>query len=241
MRRVAIFVEGQSELIFIRNILFRLIDPAKLSFECITLQRYAKRGVLYPYTSPEPRVHFLIVNAGNDTSVVSAISERESNLFQRGFIEIIGLRDMYCQAYHKRSPGIIRKDLSRQFIDNHNNVIQRMSKPDHIHLFFSIMELEAWFLSMYGIFEKIEPTLTLEHIEGELGYNLREIDPQTAFYRPSNAIRDVLALCGERYTKSADEIERITQAIDIDDIRIGFENDRCQSLKDFYEKISEYQ
>jgi len=186
-------------------------------------------------------VHFLIGNVGKDNSVVSAIRERERKLFQRGFIEIIGLRDMYCQAYHKRSPGIIRNELSRQFIDNHNNVIQMMSKPDHIHLFFSIMELEAWFLSMYGIFKKIEPILTPEHIEDQLGYNLREIDPQTAFYRPSNTIRDVLALCGERYTKSADEIEKITQAIDIDDIRSGFENDRCQSLKDFYDKISEYQ
>jgi len=37
MKKLAVFVEGQGELIFVRNLLYHLIDPSEFSFECIQL------------------------------------------------------------------------------------------------------------------------------------------------------------------------------------------------------------
>ena len=102
MRRVAIFTEGQTELIFVREFLFRLVDPSKLSLECYELLAHNLSYVPFPYSSPSPEVHFLIIDAHGDKGVLSAIREREKKLIDSGFAKIIGLRDMYCRAYAER-------------------------------------------------------------------------------------------------------------------------------------------
>ncbi len=37
MRKIAVFTEGESELLFIRKLLFITINNNKLSFECVSL------------------------------------------------------------------------------------------------------------------------------------------------------------------------------------------------------------
>jgi len=239
MKKVAIFTEGQSEQIFIRNLLLKTIDNARLSFECIKLHGDLGVRVPFKYCSPSPDFHFLIINVQNDSRVISAIKERERRLFEKGFAEIIGLRDMYCDEYHKRSPFNINEQVSREFIEGHNRVIQNMTKPETITILFSIMELEGWFLSMYNIFRKINSVLSVEHIETEIGFNLINIDPQKEFYRPSNELAKVLRLAGINYKKSEHDSEMITSPMAIDDFENAFENDRCKSFKDFYQKMEE--
>ena len=97
---------------------------------------------------------------------------------------IIGLRDMYSEAYEKLSRGVINDDISNQFIQNHNSTIQKMTYQDRIKLYFAIMEIEAWFLAMYDIFQRIDSVLTIEYIEEKLGFDLRRIDPQGEFFKP---------------------------------------------------------
>jgi hypothetical protein len=38
MKKVAVFVEGQGEQIFVRHLLNYLLEPTKLSFECLRLR-----------------------------------------------------------------------------------------------------------------------------------------------------------------------------------------------------------
>ena len=238
MKKIAIFTEGQSELMFIRYLLLTIIDNSRLSYECIKLE--GERNYHYPYgeyASPSPDFYFFIINVGNDEKVLSSIKEREEGLFGKGYEEIIGLRDMYCEVYDKRSAGRIDNGLSEQFINQSTNVISDMSNPEAISLFFSIMELEAWFLSMYNLFQKIYPALTLEFIERECGYNLKNIDPQTNFYRPSNEIIKIMNLIGIDYDKHIEDIDRIVNRMEINDYTDAFENERCQNFMLFYQKI----
>lgn len=238
MKKIAIFTEGQSELMFIRYLLLTIIDNSRLSYECIKLK--SERTYHYPYIkydSPDPDFYFIIINVGNDERVLSSIKEREEGLFGKGYHEIIGLRDMYCEVYDKRSTGRIDNGLSEQFINRSTNVISDMSNPEAISLFFSIMELEAWFLSMYNLFQKINPALTLEYIERECGYNLKNIDPQTNFYRPSNEIIRIMNLIGIDYDKHIEDIDRITNRMEGSDYTDAFENERCQNFMLFYQKI----
>jgi len=237
MKKVAIFTEGQSELIFVRNFLFRIIDNARLSFECLKLHRGREVPERYRYGGPSPDFFFLIINVEGDSKVISAIKERAAGLLGKGYVEIIGMRDMYCDEYDRRSGGAINEDVSRQFIDEHERTIQSMSNPDTITVFFSIMELEAWFLAMYNVFKKINPTLTVDYIERQLTYNLRNIDPQRKFYRPTNEIKKIWQLCGLNYRKSDDDAEKITRRMEISDFENAFENGRCESFKRFYQKM----
>jgi hypothetical protein len=240
MRRVAIFTEGQSALIFVRNLLLLIIDNSVLSFQCLKLLSDREHDVPYTYGNPNPSVHFLIVDVGNDSKVLSAIKDREKFLVNKGYEKIIGLRDMYSADYDKRSPRVINDQVSRQFIEGSNKIIQTMTHPDKIMMCFSIMELEAWFLSMYTIFRKINLAVSVEYIESQLGINLKTIDPQKTFYKPSVQLKKVLNLCGIHYKKSEHDVEMITSEMEPSDFEVAIENGRCENFRFFYHQLRAY-
>ena len=49
MRRIAIFVEGQSEQIFVRALLLKILDPASICIECWALRGDNMEAVPYKY------------------------------------------------------------------------------------------------------------------------------------------------------------------------------------------------
>lgn len=241
MRKVAIFAEGQTELIFARDFLLRLIDPSKLSLECWELLAHKLSRVPYLYSCPNPEMHFMIINVHGDEGVLSSIWEREKSLIEKsGYEMIIGLRDMYSEAYKKLSRGVINDDISNQFIQSHNSTIQKMTYQDRIKLYFAIMEIEAWFLAMYNIFQRIDSALTVEYIEEKLGFDLRRIDPQEEFFKPSNQVRDVLLLSGRQYDKKESDIENITSKMILADFDNAVENNRCECFDTFYQELRAY-
>lgn len=237
MRKIAIFAEGQSEQIFVRHFLALTLGWEKISFQCLKLYADSMTKARFDHNNEHAEVHFLIVNVGNDERVLSVIKETEVSFLQKGYEKIIGLRDMYSEKYKKRSLGRIDENVTRAFIENADKAIEQMSEPDRIKMLFAIMELEAWFLGMYSVFERLNSELTIEYIEKELGYNLSAIDPQTEFFRPADIVENIFSLIGERYKKSYDEIERICCKIEINDFHNAFEGGRCKSLKKFYEEM----
>ena len=142
MRKVAIFTEGQSELIFIRNLLLRTIDCSKVSFMCFRLYAGKTEPTPFNFSNPHAEVSFLIVNVGQDEKVLSIIKERERDLIRKGYERIIGLRDMYSEEYLKRSPNEIDNSVIQLFIDSWNSTIQNMSNPSKIKMHVAVMELE---------------------------------------------------------------------------------------------------
>ncbi len=123
MRKVAIFTEGQGELIFIRYLLFKIIGYEHLSFECLELRSDKLFNVPHKFGSPNnAKVHFMIVNVGNDEKVLSAIAERETRLVKQGYDEIIGIRDMYSREYRKRA-NTVDQQVVESFIQAHDATI----------------------------------------------------------------------------------------------------------------------
>ncbi len=237
MRKIAIFAEGQSEQIFIRYFLTLTLGWEKISFQCLKLYADSMLHAPFDHKNEHAEVHFLIVNVGNDESVLSAIKDREVPLIQKGYEKIIALRDMYSGNYRKLSPGRINENVTKAFIESADETIKQMSEPERIKMLFAIMELEAWFLGMYNVFERFNSELTVEYIEKELGYNLSAIDPQTMFFRPADIVNDIFSLIAGRYKKSDDEVESICCKIEINDFRNALEGGRCNSFKEFYEEM----
>lgn len=108
-----------------------------------------------------------------------------------------------------------------------------MGHPDRIQVFFAIMELEAWFLSMYQLFQKIHPSLTVPFIEEKIGFDLSKVNPEEQFFHPANEFSLILNLVGITYNKSFDQMEGILSKIDSTDIRNSLENNRCNSFARF--------
>jgi len=241
LKKIAIFTEGQTELIFIRNFLLKVFDPSKISFECYELIGHKPYNVPYQYSSPSADIHFLIINVQSDEGVLSSVKEREKNLIEKsGYEKIIGLRDMYSAEYDRRSTGVINDRISNMIIQRHNETIGGMVYFDRIKLFFAIMEIEAWFLGMYTIFEKINASLTEEYIKRCINIDLKNIDPQTEFYKPSDQVRNIFLLCGREYKKKQGEIESICSNITPSDLDVARENGRCKCFDNFYREILSY-
>ena len=61
MKRIAIITEGQTEYIFIREFLFLIIDPSKLSLTC-SKSNSDRIEHVRSYSCPNPEIHFEIIN-----------------------------------------------------------------------------------------------------------------------------------------------------------------------------------
>lgn len=235
MKRIAIITEGQTEYIFIREFILRIIDPSKLSFTCVKLNSYRREHVR-SYSCPTPEVHFEIINVQNDDRVLNYIKQVEKAFIEEGLYDgIIGLRDMYSKEYAKQSPGRINDDITKQEKERHNSLIRSMTYNDRIKLYYGVMEIEAWFLSMHRIFPKIHPNLSVQYIEAHLGYDLSIIDPQIEFFQPSKQINEVFNLCGWIYDKHLSDSEKITSKMEVSDFDVATENNRCSSFGIFYQ------
>ncbi|EDN70302.1 conserved hypothetical protein [Beggiatoa sp. PS] len=240
--KIAIFVEGQGEQIFLRNILFHLYDNSLLSFECVKFHDGRNEYAPYPFGNRQTsKIHFLIVNVGNDEKVLIVIKNMEENLLQKGgYSKIIGLRDMYSQKYKKLSNGKINNKITEKFIETHQSEIKKMSAPDKIAFYFSIMEIESWWLSMFTLFEKIDSSLTVDAINETFGFKLDEIDPEKYFFHPSKELERILKSVGKPYDKKRSDVESITNHITPQEIEVGISNDRCSTLRTFYEELCSF-
>jgi hypothetical protein len=236
MRKFVIFTEGQSELILVRRLIPLLFGWGSIQYECVKLIGDATRPVNHKFSSANPELYFLILNVENDSRVLSEIYHREEKLFNEGYEAVIGLRDMYCKEYEDLT-NKIDNIISNKFIQKHQSIINGMSHPEQIYIFFEIMEFEAWILSMFTLLPKVDNRLTISYIEDNYHVNLRDIDPETAFFHPANKLQDIFNLVGIKYNKSESIIESILSRIDCDDLLYATENGRCHSLQLFLEKL----
>lgn len=111
MRKIAIFAEGQSELIFIRSLLPVIFSWENVSFNCFNLYAQQMVQTNYEYHGGNAEILFLIINVGNDETVLGAIKDRENDLINKGYEKIIALRDMYSENYLKEPMMKLLKQL----------------------------------------------------------------------------------------------------------------------------------
>lgn len=239
MKKITIFTEGQTEQIFLRYFLAIIFGWDKISFSFLKLYGGGVLPSLWDHKPENAEIHFQIINVCGDENVLSVIKEREERLFQEGYENIIGLRDLYSEAYLNRTNSTIDDVVTEKFINAPKDTILEMSKPDRIKMYFAIMEIEAWFLGMYNIFQRIDSQLQIEFIKEELDFDLHVIDPQKEFLRPHVIIHNILLLAGKRYKKSKGEVESICSIMEKDDIDDAFKNGRCSCFKELYIDMDE--
>ncbi|MEL7627312.1 MAG: hypothetical protein AAGU15_10715 [Anaerolineaceae bacterium] len=236
MKEVVIFTEGVGELIFIREMLILLIDNNDLSLECMDLRGEKFCHVPYKLLNPTAKTHFYVINVGCDERVLSVIKERGPGLLRSGK-EIIGIRDMFSEQYKKCS-NKIDPTIIKQFCDSSDAVIQQLEGNDKVHLFFAIMELEAWFLSFFMVFERLNSILTVDYIKKKLNYDLINNDPEITYFHPSVQFSQILELAKIKYGKHEGDyhkfIKQFTSADVKDFIDKGFCDNLQKLLMEFY-------
>ena len=160
MRRLAIFVEGLTEELFVERFLTETTRNRGVRIEKLRASggKVAKRSftrVTSSADSPHLKVYVLIVNCGADNRVKSEISDQYDSLVAKGYKTIIGIRDAYPQAKKFTEVPNLRKSLAYKI----------RPKPCDVIFVLAVMEIEAWFISEHTHFPRISAKLTLEQIK----------------------------------------------------------------------------
>ena len=241
MTKIAIFVEGQTELIFIREYLLKMYDYQNVWIECYSLFVDSEFiPVEYPFINKTAQNYYQVINVGNDNAVLSRILKREQYMWNIGFEKIFGIRDMYSKGYREKvKDATISDSINLQFIESARNVIQeRAKKPQNIYFHFAIMEVEAWILGMSKCFINLHEDLHFEYIYKQLGFNLAIIDPENTFFHPATIVEAIYGLVGKTYSKSKDDINAILSYLVKEDFLALVESGKCLSFCEVHKSIN---
>ena len=241
-RKIAIFVEGDTELVFVRHFLYTWYnyDANMLGFECYKLQSNNKHTVPYPVGNRNSENFYEIIVVGNDNSVLSKMLSRAEELGNAGFSSIIGLRDMFCDKYHQASSHgrVVSTSLNAKFINMAQKEISQsqLSNKQDIHLHFAIMEVEAWLLGMNRLPMVIDSSLTAVSIKESLDIDLSQ-DPEMTIYHPAVVLNNIYNLSGKTYGKHTDDTEKIISQLLREDFEQLYTSGKCQSFQQFVNAI----
>ncbi|MDD2905100.1 MAG: DUF4276 family protein [Sulfurimonas sp.] len=214
MKKLAIFVEGQAEEIFVEKL---LLEYARQNSIVFNVQRlYGGNDcprnptvIKSESATSQTEYYILIYTSCNDTRVVSDYMERYDNLISNGYSTVLALRDLYPQSY---------EDLER--VENSiNSVLQFKSIPNNIHI--ALREVETWFLGEYTHFGKIDARITLNAIQTETGYLFPLQEYEQSILHPADTLDKIYTIAGYRYKKKVSHFKRTVNQIDYENLYIN--------------------
>jgi len=207
MKKIAIFVEGQTELLFMDRLVHELAVSEGLVVELAEASGGSSRArrmkILKRAQPAEGRqCYVLIVNCGGDSMVKSDILERHHGLAAAGFALVLGLRDVYGQFRYEDVPRL--RESLRYGLPRRNPVVE---------IILSVMEIEAWFLAEHTHFQRIARELTPERIARQLRFDPRWDDLERRWH-PAQDLDRAYQLGGARYTKQRGNVARTLDCLD---------------------------
>lgn len=207
MRKLAIFVEGLTEQILVRQMLQAVLDRNRIAIQTVKISgghnvRMSFTVMKAAHVNSMTDYYVLIYDCGGETNVKSYMLARRQNLVSSGYQMILGLRDVY--------PNFERKDLARLQKGLNYQLPQKRART-HIHL--AIMETEAWFLGEFHHLKRVSRMLTPEFVEKHLGFNPKNDDIEQRDH-PSEDLRAAYHLAGHDYTKKRDRLNAVISKID---------------------------
>lgn len=238
-RKLAVFVEGQTELVFVREFLKQWYgyDVNVVGFDCYNLLAKEFCDAEYKYGSEDSENYFMIVNVGNDKSVLSSIIGRLKFLRNKGFQLVVGLRDMYSSQYikdaHKHE---IVDEVSRQHVESVKKILSDLEDGVFVDFHFAIMEVEAWFMGMDGFVERLDERLTRDFVCQNLNISLDD-DPEKTLFHPAAELGKIYALVGKQYDKHKSDISSIMSLLTNDDFLSLINSGKCSTFKMFAESL----
>lgn len=232
--KYAVYVEGQSELLFVADVLQKYFDydSNKCGFCCINLIADDFKKIPYPKLGDEQSENYYqIVNVNNDNRVVSKLKKDIAGLIASGFDVIIGLKDVYGVGYTETS--VLRTKIE----DMHTTQTMSISIPQgcDCRLHFAVMEYEAWMLALIENFVKSKG---LDVVTLAQGLNIdMECDFETEIYHPFPLVQRIYNKCGESYHKHGKESFSFLSTLTMDDYEKLRHSGRCASFAKFIDSL----
>ena len=221
MKKIAIFVEGQTEQIFIAELLKQLCTAGKVYIETHRLEgKFRPIKINARNAGVDSEYFFVIYDCGNDERVKTDILENYTTLVKQQFVFVIGLRDVY-------SPG------KSKTIDSAKLKAMLNSGLPHdlpIQIFLAVQEIEAWFLAEENHYESISSSLSLNTINSITGIDIQTGSTESLVH-PSIILDKIYQVAGSKYTKNKYVVQRTVYSIDYENLYLNVRN-RNNSLNE---------
>lgn len=220
MKKMAFFVEGQTEQIFVNRLLQEIAGQKKVVVELKKFSGTNRPQIqIIPRHAPpslvSPTHGVLIYDCCGDEGVKKRILDESISLLDKGYLDVIGIRDLY---------PLKLSDLSK-LESNLNNgttkgTVRIPGLPPKTSIIIAVSEIEAWFLAESNHFSYIDEKLNKAYVESQtsaLGFN-PYVDDATLRLQPSQDLHNIYQLAGKSYTKKKNNIERTIDCLDYADI-----------------------
>ncbi|MBC1196934.1 hypothetical protein H0901_17180 [Microcystis aeruginosa BLCCF158] len=230
-KKLAIFVEGQTERILITSLLQEIAGYKKVSVEVYQVRGDKANRKIQRLKSNSIEVapfFVLLYDCGCDSHVLSDIKKQYVSLTDKGYEKILGLRDLYPEPLENRTKvenGI--KGFLKPLLQN---------KGIPISMILVIMEIEAWFLGEYSFLTKIDSCLTSKFILDNLGFDLNVLDVEQIPH-PSQVLDRIYQLIQRSYDKSETTVEEIASLLNYEFIYLHLV-EKIKQLKQLIDAIN---
>ena len=231
-KKIAYFVEGQTEQIFVEKLFQEIAGYKKISIEIFKFQGGKDNRIiqsLKPSIVKDAPFFVLLYNCDCDSQVVSDIRKQHESLTNSDYEKNLGLRDLYPQPLEKKPE--IEKGI-RGFL----KPLQKMGIPISMNL--AVMKIEAWFLAEWHYFSKLDNSLSPDFILHKLGLDLINIDVEQRPH-PSQDLDDIYQLISSNYDKSEKTSQEIINYLDYEFLYLELVS-RIKQLKSFICEIDSF-
>jgi hypothetical protein len=211
MKKVAIFVEGQTEQIFADNLVRHIFGHAKVDIE--KLQFSGKESsrrictIRSKNVTSSTKYLFRIYDChggGENSTVKSDIREQFNQLLKESFSFVIGIRDVY---------PLIDMDMLKSNL--HLGLPNDNALP--VKIFLAVREIEAWFLAEENHYSLIDNSLVVARVNSIVGFDIATISTENIDH-PSLILKQIYQSAGKDYNKKKWEAERTVYDLDYENL-----------------------
>jgi hypothetical protein len=160
MKKIALFVEGQTEQIFTEKLIREFISKHRIHIEKDEFsggKKYPRR--LSRMTGRDinagTEYYFMIYDCGGDSRIKSDIRENLDSLRKASFSLVIGIRDVY--------PETDLEKIKRHLDEGISPMLDLSVK-----IVLAIMEIESWFLAEEKHYQIISDKISLDILKYQL-------------------------------------------------------------------------
>jgi hypothetical protein len=221
MKKIAFFVEGQTEQFFINKLLIEIAGQKNIEIE---LQQFKGSGKptksIYPKNAAKPHnpKHFaLIFDCVGDRGLKSRILEDYNSLFNQGYSEIVGLIDFYSPPARANFTLANLAKFEDTLINGilRNGQVLTQPLPNNTSIVIAVREIEDWFLAECNHYTCIDTSLVLDATQiASLGFNPCIDDLMLRNTNAAEDLKNIYQLAGKTYNKSKDKVERTVECLD---------------------------
>lgn len=218
--KLAIFVEGQTEALFVQELLSNIVTKSGLTIENYVLEGGSRLSrtdrscsLIAVHSSTGVEKFFVrIYNSTNDSKVNVDIKDRYQLLVEDGFSCILGLYDLYG----KNVEGVYNSYEDRSIEISSVNLMIKRSKLSNVKITVAIMELETWFLCEENHFSTINRNLTDDLMKSIC--NVMSDTIEEDIERPTEVLKTIYEAVGYNYSKKRHRVLREVKSLDYENL-----------------------